>query len=118
MQISLSKFLGVVTGIIGVGMFLYFGYFCYDLFFTGDSTSDTVSVETLNISVLGPKMQKAGAVLVNKTDKIMLKKKDIAFTEGDLFKSFTEIPKGVQMTDSRGRADPFVPYVAPPYVAP
>jgi hypothetical protein len=63
-------------------------------------------------------MQKAGAILVNKSDKIMLKEKDIIFTKGDLFKSFTEIPEGIPMSDSRGRADPFVPYVAPSYVAP
>jgi hypothetical protein len=118
MQISLSKFLGVVIGILGVGMFLFFGYFCYILFFTGETISEVPTLETVNITVLGPKMQKAGAILVNKSDKIMLKEKDIIFTKGDLFKSFTEIPEGIPMSDSRGRADPFVPYVAPSYVAP
>jgi hypothetical protein len=118
MQISLSKFLGVVTGLLGVGAFFSFGYFCYILFFTGEVKSEIPTVESINITVLGPKMQKAGAVLVNKSDKILLKKKDISFTEGDLFKSFTEMPESIPMSDSRGRADPFAPYVAPTYVAP
>ena len=118
MQISLSKFLGVITGILGVGMFLWFGYFSYNLFFNGPKTSNSATVDSINVSIFGSKIQKAEAVLVNASDKILLSKKDISFTEGDLFKSFTEIPDGVSMTDSRGRADPFVPYIAPTYVAP
>lgn len=113
MQISLSKFLGVVTGILGIGMFLWFGYFCFNLFLNGPKTNTSVNLESINVSIFGTKIQKAASVLVNASDKILLKKKDISFTEGDLFKSFTEIPEGVPMTDSRGRADPFVPYVAP-----
>lgn len=118
MQISLSKFLGVITGVIGVGMFLWFGYFCYTLFFTGETPEQVPTLQNINVTILGPKMQKAAATLVNATDKITLKKKDVVFTESELFKSFTEIPEGVPMSDSRGRADPFVPYVAPTYVAP
>ena len=118
MQISLSKFLGVITGILGVGMFLWFGYFSYNLFFKEESSSETLTIDSINVGILGAKMQKAASVLVNKSDRVLLKKKDISFTEGDLFKSFTEVPEGVPMTDSRGRADPFVPYIAPTYVAP
>jgi hypothetical protein len=113
MQISLSKFLGVMTAILGVGMFLWFGYFCYSLFFTGPTVAEVPTLASIDVAILGPKMQKAATVLVNKNDKILLKKSDILFTESDLFKSFTEVPESVPMSDSRGRADPFVPYVAP-----
>lgn len=114
MQISLSKFLGVLMGIVGVLLFLGFGYFCYLLFFDGPVPSPTPSLQSINVGILGPKMQKAAKVLVNASDKIALSKNDISFTESALFKSFKEIPDNVPMSDSRGRADPFVPYYAAP----
>lgn len=113
MQIDISKFMGIVTGIVAVLLIAVFGYFSYSLFFIGGSPSDTVSVSSINISLLGPKMQKSASALVNATDKISLKKSDLGFTESDLFKSFTEIQDGIPLSESRGRPNPFVPYAAP-----
>lgn len=113
MQISLSKFLGVVTGVVALLMLGWYLYFVYDLFFTGEKVEDSPTVQSINIGILGPKTQKAAAVLVNASDKIALKKKDIGFIESTLFKSFTDMPDTVPLSDSRGRPDPFIPYVAP-----
>lgn len=113
MQISISKFTGVVTGILSLGVVIAFGYFTFNLFFGGDNVADVPTVTSINLTILGPKAQKAAAVLVNASDKVTLKKKDIAFTESSLYKSFTETPDSVPLSESRGRPDPFVPYVAP-----
>ena len=113
MQISLPKFVGFMIGVITVGLTAFFGYLMYTLFFTGESVIANPPITTINMTILGPKAQKAAAVLVNATDRIALKKKDIAFTESALFKSFTDIPDSVSLSESRGRPDPFVPYVAP-----
>jgi hypothetical protein len=113
MQINVTKFTQIITGLVALGLIGATGYFMFLLFFSGEAVSDTPTISSINTSVFGPKTQKAAAVLVNTTEKIALKKKDIAFTESALYKSFTDIPDSVSMSDSRGRPDPFVPYVAP-----
>ena len=111
MQINLSKFIGGLTGLVSLALVAGFGYLTFTLFFGGDT--GVATLESTNVSILGPKSQKAAAALLNATSKISLKKKDLAFTEGALFKSFTDVPDDVPLSDSRGRPDPFVPYVAP-----
>ena len=113
MQISISKFMGVVTGIVILGLIAAFGYFVYTVFFTASVTTAAPSLDNINTNVLGPKAQKAASVLVNAHDRISLKKKDLSYTESKLFNSFTEVPGSVPLSESRGRPDPFVPYVAP-----
>ena len=112
MEISVSKFVGAVTGIISVVFFGGFCYLAYGLFFEGEVIAEA-NINSINVGILGPKAGKAAAVLVNATDKITLKKKDLAFTESTLYKSFTDTPDDIPLSDSRGRPDPFVPYVAP-----
>jgi hypothetical protein len=81
------------------------------IFFTGPKAEAAPSIAAINPAVFGPKIQKAAVTVQGK--KITLSKKDILFTESPLFKSFTEVPKPVPLSDTRGRPDPFVPYVAP-----
>ena len=113
MQISLSKLVGFLTLVISVGLLGAFGYFSYVVVFDGSSVAAGTSIESVNGAAFGPKMQKAVNALSGGTGKIALKKKDLAFTEKDLFKSFTDIPDSVPLSDSRGRPNPFVPYVTP-----
>lgn len=113
MQISLSKFLGIMVGVLALLMLGWYLYFAYDLFFNGEKVEDVPGLQSINIGAFGPKAQKAAAPLVNAADKIALKKKDIGFIDSDLFKSFTDIPESVPLSDSRGRPDPFFPYAAP-----
>lgn len=113
MQISLSKFLGVVTGVVALGILGWYLYFSYNLFFAGEKVEDIPTIQSINVGILGPKAQKAAAALVNASEKIALKRKDIGYIDGTLYKSFTDIPDTVPLSDSRGRPDPFIPYVAP-----
>ena len=113
MQINLSKLMGIVTGIITILMIGGSGYFLFSVFFDGPQEETSPTLATLNVSIFGPKIQKAAAALVDPQRKISLKKKDIAFTESALYQSFTDLPEEVPLSDSRGRPDPFVPYVAP-----
>ncbi len=114
MQINLSKFVGVLTGITAVGLLGFFGYFMYLLFFVGPEPEAVPSVEAINPSSFGDKLQKAAVaaknknIYLSKTGKI-----NISYTDQPLFNSFTEVPDPVPLTDTRGRDDPFVPYVAP-----
>jgi len=113
MQISPSKLAGFLTLIVSIGLIGAFGYFSYITLFSGSSTEVGTSIETVNAGAFGSKMQKAVKALSGGSGKISLKKKDLAFTEKDLFNSFTDIPDSVPLSDSRGRPNPFVPYVAP-----
>ncbi len=113
MQISLSKLAGVVTGIFVIGMIGYMMYFLFTVFFKGPQADATPIISEASVALYGGKLQKAAAALVASDQKIALSKKDLQFTEKDLYKSFTELPASVSLTESRGRPDPFVPYVAP-----
>lgn len=113
MQISLSKFLQFVTWGVGFAMLVGYGYFCYILFFTGETVDSVPDIRKVSTGALGPRGQKAASALLDSSDKINLKTKDLIFTQTDLFKSFDGVPGDVPLSDSRGRPDPFNPYVAP-----
>ena len=113
MQINLSKLYGAVTILVALGLTGVTGYFFYLIFFNGPVPEAVPTNKTLNVSTFGPKIQKAAAILSNSSQKIGLKKADYIFTDSDLFKSFQVVPDEIPLTDSRGRANPFVPYVAP-----
>ncbi len=113
MQISLSKLSGVVTGVVIIGMVGYMGYFLFVIFFKGPQVDFSPRVSVESVSIFSGELKKAAAVIVSSDAKIALTKKDLQFTEKDLYKSFIEQPATISLTESRGRADPFVPYVAP-----
>jgi hypothetical protein len=113
MQINPSKFTGLLVGIISLGLLGWCLYFFYGVMFSGVSSNPTAPLTAADVAIFGPKLQKAGAVMVDPKQKVALTKKDFAFTELTLFKSFTDLPEVVPMSDSRGRPDPFAPYVAP-----
>lgn len=113
MQINPSKFMAGITVLLCIAMVGYSFYFLFGLFFLGPKVEDAPTLATVNIAVLGPKVQKAAQAITGSATRVALKKKDIAFIESALYKSFTDIPDGVPLSDSRGRPDPFVPYVAP-----
>lgn len=113
MDINTSKLLQFVTGALSVLIFLGTLYFCYTIFFQGPQPNPVPTLQTINIGVLGPNTQAAAAVFVDKDKKISFSKKDIGFLDTPLFQSFTDLPEVVPLSESRGRADPFVPYVAP-----
>lgn len=113
MQINLSKFIAGVTGVVILGLISFSCYLAYQLFFVGNDVEAVPTIDTLNVGAFGPKMQSTATALTNKTEKISFTKNDIAFTESALFKSFTELPQSVPLSEKRGREDPFIPYVAP-----
>lgn len=113
MQISPVKFTGFVAALVSVILLCAFFYFTFTLFFKGPQVNQFATVESLDPGAFGPKYAKALSMLNDKSKKIQLSKGDLQFTEGELYKSFTDEPTTVPMTDSRGRDDPFVPYVAP-----
>ena len=113
MQINPSKFTGMLVGLLSLGLLAGSLYFMYTVMFSGPSSNPVAPLTATDIGALGPKAQKAGNILVDPKQKISVSKKDLSFTESDLFKSFTEPPEVVPMSDSRGRPDPFAPYVAP-----
>jgi hypothetical protein len=84
------------------------------LFFDGEADSPAPTIATLDPSIFGPKVQDVMSALNSPAKKINLdKKKDLIFINSSLYKSFTDMPKDVPLSDSRGRPDPFVPYVTP-----
>jgi hypothetical protein len=114
MQISLEKFSLFLTGVISLGLVAGTGYLLFTIFFNAPSPDPVPVLTYANVGVLGPKIQKAAAVLVDPQQKVELnKQKNLKFLESDLFKSFTVKPEDVLLSESRGREDPFVPYVAP-----
>ncbi len=113
MEINLAKFEKGVIGIVAVLFALLMLYLTYTLFFVGPAIDSNPSLATITPANFGPKVQKAAATLTDKTQKVMLGRNDLMFTETALYKSFTDLPLDVPLSDKRGRPDPFVPYVAP-----
>ena len=67
-----------------------------------------------SVGVFGPKLQKAASSIVEPSAKVELNKdKNLQFLDSALYNSFTIRPDAIPLSKSRGRADPFVPYVAP-----
>ena len=89
------------------------GYLLFVVFFTGPTPESSASLAGVSVSVFNEKVQKAIVALNDPAQKINLKKNDLLFTESALYKSFTDLPVEVPLSDSRGRPDPFVPYAAP-----
>lgn len=113
MEINPSKFAAALSGIASLALIGGMGYFLYAVFFDGAKPQDVISVQTINVSVFGPRIQAAAIVLTGTSQKLSFKKSDLSFTETPLYKNFTDLPEVVPLSDSRGRPDPFVPYVAP-----
>ena len=116
MEINISKFLGFLTGLLVVASVIGTGYILYTVFFTGAEVATSPSLDQVSPSLFGPKTSKAAATLVDKTQQIALSDKDILFTKGSIYLSFTETPESIPLSDSRGRPDPFLPldtYAAP-----
>lgn len=113
MQINPSKFTALIVGIVSLGLTGWVFYFLFGVFFSGAKVDPTAPLSQADVAVLGPKIQKAATILVDPKQKISLTKKDLAFTDSALFKSFTDLPETVPLSESRGRPDPFAPYVAP-----
>ena len=117
MEINVAKLIGGVVGVLSLALLLGSGYFLYDVFFNGAQVDPTVSVKAVTTDFFGPKAQKAASAITDPKQKISLRhtitQDDIAFTEKELFKSFTDLPESVPLSESRGRPDPFTPYVAP-----
>lgn len=114
MQISISKLYIILTGLVVAGMIGYNGYFFYIVFLQGPNPDPSPVISMDNISGLSQKLQKAAASIVDPAQKISLNmKKDLQFLDTPLYQSFKDLPEVVPLTNSRGRADPFTPYVAP-----
>ncbi len=114
MQIQLSKFVAFLTGVASIVFLGAFGYFLYLVLFSGPSVESSPTIASINPANFGPKVQKAATLVKDVNDKkIRLSKNDITFTDSLLFKSFTDIPDAIPLSETRGRDDPFVPYVAP-----
>ncbi len=114
MQISLTKFSLFLAGIISIGLVIGSLYFLFTIFFGGPKPDDFPIITVSNIGVFGPRIHKAAAVLVDPDNKVELNKdKNLKFLTSDLYLSFTENPDVIPLSQSRGRPDPFVPYVAP-----
>ncbi len=114
MQISLTKFSLFIAGAVSIGLLAGTGYLLFNIFFRGPAPSAVPEVSTVSTSILGPKAQKAATVLIDPSFKVELnKQKNLQFLDSALFNSFTVTPDDVNLSESRGREDPFVPYVAP-----
>ena len=113
MEINISKLIGGVSGIVGVILVSISAYFTYTIFSNGSSSIIEPTAETINASLFGEKIQSAANLAILSKQKIAVTKKDLIFVESKLYKSFTESPEDVPLSDSRGRPDPFTPYVAP-----
>ncbi len=97
-------------------VFSAFGYYMYLLFFTGNvEINQNPTIETITPGSFTGKLQTAATALTDSSNKIKLSKKDLAFTETALFKSFIDMPEVVPRSTTRGREDPFVlePYATP-----
>lgn len=114
MQISLSKFSMFLTGIVSLGLVIGTGYLFFTIFLGGPEPEVAPVLTASHVSTFGPKYQRAAAALVEPKSKISLNKdKNLQFLNSSLYLSFTEKPEVIGLSKSRGRADPFVPYVAP-----
>ncbi len=109
MQVNNALLKLIATGIIILGVIATPFYFAYTIFF-----SSTVEVGGYNPGLFGPRMQQASQILsAAAASKMSFKQKDLLFTQSPLYKSFVDPPEVIPLSDSRGRPDPFVPYVAP-----
>ena len=108
--VKLEKWIAIGVAVAVTG---FAGYLAYVVFFTGEKPNPNPSLESVNTSLFGPKVQKAASALVDNNKKVLLKKKNLEFANTALYQSFTDLPVDVPLSDSRGRPDPFVPYVAP-----
>ena len=114
MQISLSKFSLFLAGLSSLGLIVGTGYLFFTIFLGGPEPEVIPTLSLTTVGVFGPKYQKASAALVDPVSKISLNKdKNLQFLKSPLYESFTEEPNVISLTKIRGRADPFVPYVAP-----
>ena len=114
MQISISKLFLFISGLFAVALVAASGYIIYLIFFTGIEKNLNPTVSTINIAVYGTKIGATAAALADPSKKISLNlDKDLAFIKSDLYKSFSTPLTEIPLSDSRGRANPFVPYVAP-----
>lgn len=114
MQVNISKLVGGVSGVVGIILVGISLYFMYSIFFGDNEPLPAPTLSTLDVSIFGAKVKLAASALTGASQKISLdKKKDLIFIESKLYKSFTDMPEDVPLSDSRGRPDPFIPYVAP-----
>jgi hypothetical protein len=114
MEVNFSKLVGGISGIVGILLIGGSMYFMYTIFSEGGNTAPEPTLANLNVSIFNQKIQLVAASITGSGQKISLdKKKDLIFTESKLYKSFTDMPEDVPLSDSRGRPDPFIPYVAP-----
>ncbi len=113
MDINVAKLEKGVVVAICIALVGYFGYLGYGMFFSGDKPEASPTLASVNPAIFGPKIGKAASSLVDPNQKIALKKTNLLFTESALYKSFQDLPIEVPLSSSRGRPDPFVPYVAP-----
>lgn len=113
MDINLQKLEKWVAIVVCTLIVAFVGYLYYVVFFTGPKAEENPTLSGVSSGVFNANVQKAIASLNDPAQKINLKKKDLLFTESALYKSFSEKPYDVPLSDSRGRPDPFVPYAAP-----
>ncbi len=112
MQINVQKLEGIVAGVLALGIVGFSGYLCYQLFFTGPTEEVSPSLSTVNVGTFSafPQILKTASAVSGSGQKIAIGKKSAMFAEKPLFKSFTDDPVDVPLSEKRGRADPFVPY--------
>ena len=114
MEVNFSKLAGGVSGIVALGLIGFTAYFTFTLFFDGVEDAPAPTLATVNAGLFGSKVQEVASALTDQKRKIALdKKKDLQFIDSALYKSFVDLPEDVPLSDSRGRPDPFIPYVAP-----
>lgn len=111
MEISIQKLQTVLVGIVGVaivGLFFYLGYM---VFFTGPKVEEVPSLTSVSPSAFSgfAKAQRAASVVGGPGQKLSFKKKDYAFADTAIYKYFTDDPVSVELSERRGREDPFVP---------
>jgi len=114
MNISIQQLEKFVTGVLAIALVGFSLYLAYIVFFTGPKPTEGLEVSSVNKSIFsGNKKLESAAAYVNDPAFKEISK-SFRFTETALYKSFTDIPEDIPMSDKRGRANPFVPsYVTP-----
>jgi hypothetical protein len=114
MNISIQQLEKAVVGILMVGVVGFSLYLGYIVFFTGPKPSEFSDVTSVNKGMFsGNKKLESAAGAVNDPSFKSISK-TFQFTQSALYKSFTESPESVPLSEKRGRANPFVPsYVTP-----
>ncbi|MEN9881086.1 MAG: hypothetical protein RLZZ308_269 [Candidatus Parcubacteria bacterium] len=116
MDINIQKLEGIVAGVIIAGIIGFTAYLGYVVFFTGEQVNTDPGLSSVNIGIFSgnPKIQRSAQAVADPNQKIQLdSNKSLNFINGVLYKSFSDIPLEVPMSDTRGRPNPFVPYVTP-----